>query len=127
MDRGRALRSLATLRRLHGAYGGLLLLAAGGALLAPGLPRLQAPFAWWLLGITWAVLGGLSLALARSLRQRAWGTRLLGLVLGLVNLPHVPLGTLLGLYTFWLLTRREVEDALGAPHFDTPGGGRVRG
>ena len=36
-----------------------------------------------------------------------WWSRYLVLVLGLFNLVHVPLGTILGVYTFWVLMQKE--------------------
>ncbi len=36
-----------------------------------------------------------------------WWSRYLVLVLGLFNLVHVPLGTILGVYTFWVLMQDE--------------------
>ena len=36
-----------------------------------------------------------------------WWSRYLVLVLGLFNLVHVPLGTILGVYTFWVLMQNE--------------------
>ncbi len=36
-----------------------------------------------------------------------WWSRYLVLVLGLLNLVHVPLGTILGVYTFWVLMQDE--------------------
>ncbi len=36
-----------------------------------------------------------------------WWSRYLVLVLGLFNLMHVPLGTILGVYTFWVLMQDE--------------------
>ncbi len=36
-----------------------------------------------------------------------WWSRYLVLVLGLFNLLHVPLGTILGVYTFWVLMQDE--------------------
>ncbi len=36
-----------------------------------------------------------------------WWARYLGLVLGFFNLIHIPLGTILGVYTFWVLMQDE--------------------
>jgi hypothetical protein len=44
-----------------------------------------------------ALLAGIGL-----LRRRAWG-RILALIVGLFQLPGFPIGTALGLYTFWVL------------------------
>jgi hypothetical protein len=37
-----------------------------------------------------------------------WWARYMGLVLGFLNLIHIPLGTILGIYTFWVLMQDEV-------------------
>lgn len=42
------------------------------------------------------------------LKRRSWA-RILGLVLGFLNLFNIPLGTLLGVYTFWVLLQDEAE------------------
>lgn len=36
-----------------------------------------------------------------------WWARYLGLILGFLNLIHIPLGTILGVYTFWVLMQDE--------------------
>lgn len=43
------------------------------------------------------------------LQRREWG-RILTLILGVLNLFNVPFGTLLGLYTLWVLTNQETID-----------------
>ena len=35
--------------------------------------------------------------------------RILGLVLSVINLLHIPLGTILGIYGFWVLLNKETE------------------
>ena len=42
------------------------------------------------------------------LRRRYWA-RVLVLVLGCINLFNFPLGTALGIYTFWVLVHRDME------------------
>lgn len=44
-------------------------------------------------------------------RARSWA-RILGFVLGILNLFNPPIGTLLGIYTLWALTRDEARDLL---------------
>ena len=44
-------------------------------------------------------------------KLRPWA-RILGFVLGVLNLLNPPLGTLLGIYTLWVLTRDEATDLL---------------
>ncbi len=59
-----------------------------------------------LAAFTW---GGVHYLCARGLRDlRPWA-RLLGLALGLFNLPLVPLGTALGGYTLWVLLHDETR------------------
>lgn len=47
------------------------------------------------------IIGGIGL-----LKRRYWA-RILVLVLGFLNLVHIPLGTLLGIYTIWVLMKEE--------------------
>jgi len=44
-----------------------------------------------------------------GLLQRRYWARVLVLVLGCINLFNFPLGTALGIYTFWVLVHRDVE------------------
>jgi hypothetical protein len=56
------------------------------------------------------VIGGVYL-----LRRRSWA-RILLIVVGALNLPGLPLGTALGIYTIWVLTRPEaVREMATAP------------
>lgn len=43
------------------------------------------------------------------LKRRSWG-RVLALVVGALNLFNVPIGTLIGVYTFWVLAQGSAED-----------------
>lgn len=52
------------------------------------------------------VIGGIAL-----LRKQPWA-RILVLIVGAVDLLDIPLGTALGIYTFWVLMRDEVVDYL---------------
>lgn len=58
------------------------------------------------------VVGGIYL-----LRRQSWA-RILLIVVGVLNLPALPLGTALGIYTIWVLSRpeaaRELAPATGA-------------
>jgi hypothetical protein len=47
------------------------------------------------------LIGGIGL-----LKNRSW-SRILILILGCINLLHIPLGTALGVYTLWVLTKNE--------------------
>ncbi|MDX1421116.1 MAG: hypothetical protein R3181_14210 [Rubricoccaceae bacterium] len=58
-----------------------------------------------------AVYAALYLAAGYGLlRRERWG-RILGLVAGVLGLLNFPLGTAIGGYALWALTRPEVEDA----------------
>ncbi|MGH7477382.1 MAG: hypothetical protein ACRELD_14035 [Longimicrobiales bacterium] len=56
-------------------------------------------------------LPGLILAAGLLLRRR-WA-RVWGLILGVLNLLNFPIGTVLGFYTIWALTRPEARRLLG--------------
>jgi len=68
------------------------------------------PIAFGILGVTGTVTGALLVLLALPgivagyglLLRRNWG-RLLALVVGFLGLANFPLGTALGIYTFWAL------------------------
>jgi hypothetical protein len=66
-----------------------------------------------LAAFTW---GGVHYLCARGLAAtRAWA-RLLGLALGLFNLPLVPLGTALGGYALWVLLNEDTRRRFASPH-----------
>jgi hypothetical protein len=46
------------------------------------------------------------------LKMRPWA-RILGIVVAVVNLIHVPIGTAVGIYGLWVLLNRETEQAFG--------------
>jgi hypothetical protein len=48
-----------------------------------------------------SILGGIGL-----LKRKKWA-RILVLILGCLNLPNIPLGTTLGVYTLWVLIKDE--------------------
>jgi len=52
------------------------------------------------------LVGGIGL-----LKHKSW-SRYLGLVLGCINLLHIPVGTAIGVYTIWVLTRPEAVTLL---------------
>ena len=103
---------------------GLLLLGlfgAGGALLHEWLP-----FGINGLALVWmpmlALIGAILSLTAVAGAVAGWGlithkpwARTLALILGLLSLPHVPFGTLLGVYTLYVLLPGEVEPAPGSP------------
>lgn len=49
------------------------------------------------------IIGGIGL-----LKKQSWA-RVLVLVLGIINLVVIPIGTILGVYTIWVLTNKETE------------------
>ena len=48
-----------------------------------------------------SILGGIGL-----LKRKKWA-RILVLILGCLNLPNIPFGTILGIYTIWVLVQDE--------------------
>jgi len=54
------------------------------------------------------IVAGISL-----LKQKAWA-RLLTLILGILALFNFPIGTLIAIYTFWVLTSDETTKLLAA-------------
>jgi len=52
------------------------------------------------------LIGGIGL-----LKRQSWA-RMLTMVIGAIDLLDIPLGTALGIYTFWVLMREEVVDHL---------------
>jgi hypothetical protein len=48
------------------------------------------------------------------LQFRSWA-RVLGIVLSVINLIHIPLGTVIGIYGLWVLLNRETESLFNAP------------
>jgi hypothetical protein len=79
----------------HGAAGilGLIAVVAGGFLAVLALP---------------SILGGWAL-----MTGRPWG-RIVVLIVGALHIMNVPLGTALGVYTFWALVYEPQPPALGA-------------
>lgn len=96
-----------------------------GALLLFGVAGMSAflpePLSALLVGVVGTALGMFLLLLALPGLLLAWGlaTRRswavpLGWVLGVLNLLNFPIGTLLGLYTFWVLSFDETKRLLGS-------------
>jgi hypothetical protein len=77
----------------------------------------QDPLALRVLTIVAFVITGLMLLLALPgiitgyglLKHRPWG-RILAMVVGALNFFNVPIGTLIGIYTFWVLTQGSAEE-----------------
>lgn len=72
-----------------------------------------------LIGAFLLMIGLPGLFLAFALWRRKWWARPLGFVLGILNLFNAPLGTLLGIYTLWVMiqaeTRSLLEDTRAVP------------
>lgn len=108
---------LAALVALVAIAGGGLLSRDRQAIAVTGI--VGAALAGFLLVIALpAVLGGVGL-----LKRKYWG-KVLALIVGLLNLPNVPIGTLLGAYTLWfwfqpnadaLFERRGTPPRFGPP------------
>ena len=87
----------------------------------------------------WSVIAGLGslfgaflimvglpgLFLAYGLWRLRWWARPLGFVLGILNLLNPPLGTILGIYTIWVLLKDETRDLLDRDGVVTPAPTRV--
>ena len=61
------------------------------------------------------IIGGIGI-----LRKQPWA-RILVLIVGAIDLIDIPLGTTLGIYTFWVLMRDEVVDYLQSEGTDVGG------
>lgn len=84
------------------------------------VPSDLPPFARYFVSGLFTFLGVLLLAKALAgfaagfgLLQRASWARVLALVLGFLSLLNLPLGTLLGIYTIWVLLPQESAEAYG--------------
>lgn len=55
-----------------------------------------------------AIIGGVALLL-----KQAWAKTLIQ-ILGFLNLINIPLGTIVGVYTIWVLMNDEAEEELNA-------------
>lgn len=114
------------LRVLATAYAALPLLGflAAGILLATGALGTVAPAELTgrllepslMAGVLWAaaLLNFLNIVAAVALFRRTTWARPYVLALGFLNLANYPLGTALGGYTIWLLSKDRVRSALAA-------------
>jgi len=125
LDRERIHQHVTILAWLNIAGSGLLLLvgafalfllggvgvAAGDAAAQRVLPLIGSLFCVFLALLALpGLLAGIGL-----LQRRNWG-RILALVVAFLNLASFPLGTVLGLYAFWVLLQEEAT-----VYFETPG------
>ena len=104
---------------------GILWLAMSAFHLLPGLAVLSmfghGPSVWWsgrpefvlgfvrVFGIVFLAGGVLGIVAGWGLLDRQPWSRGLALVLGFVNLIHIPFGTALGIYTLWVLLPAQSE------------------
>lgn len=89
---------------LSGDETAILVTGAVGTAIASFLLLLSLPM----------IIGGIAL-----LRHAPWA-RIFMLVLGALNLLNIPFGTILGIYTFWALTRPEIEAMFRRPEAVVP-------
>jgi hypothetical protein len=61
------------------------------------------------------VMAGPLIAVGYGLLQYQEWARDMGMILAIVTLIHIPLGTLLGIYSLWVLTSFEVEPLFKVP------------
>lgn len=103
----------------------ILWLAMSAFQLLPGLAMLSmfghGPWVWWsggpefvlgfvrVFGIVFLAGGVLGIVAGWGLLDRQPWSRGLALVLGFVNLIHIPFGTALGIYTLWVLLPAQSE------------------
>lgn len=103
----------------------ILWLAMSAFHLLPGLAMLSmfghGPSVWWsarpefvlgfvrVFGIVFLAGGVLGIVAGWGLLDRQPWSRRLALVLGFVNLIHIPFGTALGIYTLWVLLPAQSE------------------
>ncbi|MGH7505968.1 MAG: hypothetical protein ACRELX_09970 [Longimicrobiales bacterium] len=96
---------------IFGMTAGMGVFMEGGMGWLAGAIGAFAGFFMLLLGLPGLILGyGL-------LTRRSWSW-LLGLVIGVLSLFNFPIGTVLGLYTFWVLTRPESKALLAVGAHD---------
>ncbi|MCI0572805.1 MAG: hypothetical protein L0Y66_18800 [Myxococcaceae bacterium] len=112
MDPLKFRRHLDLLPKLLLAYGALLLASAIGVLLARALaPAGVAPFMQgYPLALTLLAMGAIAVWASVELGHRMLLGRSLALLLALPSLFLFPIGTVLGLYTVWVLMSPHAED-----------------
>lgn len=113
------------LGRLHlvwGVFGLLtgasLAVLAAGTTMTLGSAGGAAQAAIWLLAGCAALLAGggaLMVGIGRALARHRTAARAAALVMAVPNLVIVPLGTALGVYTFWVLLNDEARRLFGRP------------
>lgn len=86
---------------------------AGAGVVVDGPAALLVPILGSLVGVFFLILALPGLALAYGLLKATSWAWILGLILGALNLFNVPIGTILGIYTLYVLTRTETKLLLG--------------
>ena len=100
---------------LAGICAFLVLTSVGGLAIVGGEPEAMGVF-----GIVAVFTAGLMLLLALPgllagyglLKRRSWG-RILAIIVGILNLPNFPLGTVGGIYTLYVLLQSEANAYFG--------------
>jgi len=87
--------------------GGIILLAVANTIFAPygparGAPEFLRPFLSFIAVLIF-VKGAVGLAAGYGLLQRLSWARIVTLVLAFISLLNIPFGTVLGIYTLWVL------------------------
>lgn len=121
MDRHLDLLSL--LLMISGVLAGLtavslMALGIGAAVLmaspqSAGVAASVAAGTFFILAVLLLAYAAASIAAGRGLRRREHWSRLVALILSLINLFVVPFGTALGIYAFWVLLRERSRQLLG--------------
>jgi hypothetical protein len=96
----------------------LMAIGIGAAVLmaspqSAGVAASVAAGTFFLLAILLLAYAAVSVAAGRGLRRREHWSRLVALILSLINLFVVPFGTALGVYAFWVLLRERSRQLLG--------------
>jgi hypothetical protein len=96
----------------------LMALGTGAAILmasppSAGVAASVAAGTFFLLAVLLLAYAAASVAAGRGLKRRAHWSRLVALVLSLINLFVVPFGTALGIYAFWVLLHHRSREILG--------------
>jgi hypothetical protein len=119
----RHLDRLSLLLMISGVLAGLtalslMALGIGAAVLmaspqSAGVAASVAAGTFFVLALLLLAYAAASIAAGRGLRRREHWSRLVALILSLINLFVVPFGTALGIYAFWVLLRERSRQLLG--------------
>ncbi len=89
-----------------------LILLAGEAFQSPAGEAISEAVAIGA-GVFLLLLAVFGLVVGIGLLQRKSWARVIALILGVINLFNVPIGTILGIYTLWVLLNPETADEFG--------------